>query len=130
MYNTIITACHLVADPTSSSTPSGKTVCKMRACISNNAAKTKCFIDVETWDKQAELCAKYLKKGREVLFQGELCMDSWEKDGKTMNKYYIRASSFQFLGGNPENKKDESASMFSQKTNTADSLDSSEDIPF
>ena len=39
-------------------------------------------IDVETWGKQAENCAKYLEKGKRVLIEGKIKMNSWEKDGK------------------------------------------------
>jgi single-strand DNA-binding protein len=82
MYNTIVTVCHLVTDPELKETNGGKKVCKMRLCISPSNAKTKNFIDAEAWDRQAEVCSEYLKKGRQVLIQGELCMDAWEKDGK------------------------------------------------
>lgn len=133
MYNTIITACHLVNDPELREVGSDKKVCKMRIAISNPNSKTKCFIDCEAWDRNAEICSQYLKKGREVLIQGELCMDSWKQDEKTMTKYFIKASNIQFLSSG---KKDESAQSgaIDQKTEsstkTASSQGSDEDIPF
>ena len=133
MYNTIVTVCHLVSDPELKEIGSGKKVCKMRVCISGQNAKTKNFIDVEAWDRQAEVCSQYLKKGREILIQGELCMDSWEKDGKKASKHFIRANTIQFLGGNGgENKgqpKDSSKQEDSPKSSSS-SYSSEEDVPF
>jgi single-strand DNA-binding protein len=133
MYNTIITACHLVNDPELKEVGSDKKVCKMRIAISNPNSKTKCFIDCEAWDRNAEICSQYLKKGREVLIQGELCMDSWKQDEKTMTKYFIKASNIQFLSSG---KKDESTQSgpverkTQQTTQASSSQSSDEDIPF
>jgi single-strand DNA-binding protein len=133
MYNTIITACHLVSDPELREVGSDKKVCKMRIAISNPNSKTKCFIDCEAWDRNAEICSQYLKKGREVLIQGELCMDSWKQDEKTMTKYFIKASNVQFLSSG---KKDEPAQggNAEQKTQptekSAPNQNLNEDIPF
>lgn len=131
MYNTIVTVCHLVADPELKELSGGKKVCKMRVCVSGSNAKTKNFIDAEAWDRQAEVCSQYLKKGREVLIQGELCMDTWEKDGKKASKHFIRIATVQFLGGNGEGKKDgvpqDAPAKEQQKTDSHHDLD---EIPF
>ena len=81
MYNTIVTAGYLVSDPETRSVGDSK-VCKMRMCISDNKAKDPCFIDVEVWDRQAEVASEYLKKGRSIILNGELKTSSWETDGK------------------------------------------------
>ena len=103
----------------------------MRVCVSSQNAKTKNFIDVEAWDRQAEVCSQYLKKGREVLIQGELCMDTWEKDGKKASKHFIRANTIQFLGGNGGEKKEgQSQDTPKQQSNSNSSYSSEEDVPF
>lgn len=131
MYNTIVTVCHLVSDPELKTIGNDKKVCKMRVCVSGQNAKTKNFIDVEAWDRQAEVCSQYLKKGREILIQGELCMDTWEKDGKKASKHFIRAATIQFLGGNGGEKKDGQPQGDSkQQTNSKSSFSSEEDVPF
>ena len=38
------------------------------------------YVDVDAWDKLAELCGQYLAKGSPVLVEGRLQMDSWEKE--------------------------------------------------
>ena len=55
------------------------------------------FIDVDAWDKLAELCGRYLTKGRSILVEGRLQMDSWEKDGVRHQKLKVRASTIKFL---------------------------------
>lgn len=103
----------------------------MRVCVSSSNAKTKNFIDAEAWDRQAEICSQYLKKGREVLIQGELCMDSWEKDGKKASKHFIRIGSIQFLGGNGDGKKDINSNATTTATqSTASSSPFEDEIPF
>ncbi len=55
------------------------------------------FIDVDAWDKLAELCGQYLSKGRAILVEGRLQMDTWEKDGVRHQKLKVRASTIKFL---------------------------------
>lgn len=124
MYNTLVTVCHLVSDPELRSTPSGKSVCTMRVCVSDKDARDKAFIDVELWEKSAEIAAQYLKKGREVLINGSLCMSSWEKDGQKRSKHYIKAQGFKFLntGGGKKEDGDQDAAPANAGAD--------EDIPF
>ena len=55
------------------------------------------YIDVDAWDKLAELCGQYLAKGRPILVEGRLQMDSWEKDGVKHQKLKVRAATIKFL---------------------------------
>ena len=112
MFNSITAAAYLVKDPVVKTTTTGKKVANLRAGSSTANAKTKCFIDIEYWDKTAEIAEKYLSKGREFIVQGELCMSSREKDGKNFRKYYIRGKDLQFLSSG---KKSESTSEQSEE---------------
>lgn len=125
MYNTIVAAGYLVSDPESREVGSGN-VCKMRMCISDNNSKEPCFIDVELWDRQAEIASEYLKKGRSIILNGELKTSSWEKDGKKMYKNYIRGNSFKFI--NTSSNKEEGAEGSTQKPSAKKAVD--EEIPF
>ena len=55
------------------------------------------FVEVDAWDKLAELCGQYLRKGRSVLVEGRLQMDMWEKDGMKHQKLKIRAMTVKFM---------------------------------
>jgi len=109
MYNNITSVGYLVKDPETRQLNGGKSVTRLRVGISPSNAKTKCFIDLEVWDKLSEIASKYLTKGREFVFSGELAMDTWEnkETGKPQSKYFIRGNNIQFLNSG---KKDDSQS--------------------
>lgn len=134
MYNTIIAAGHLVKDPETRQTSTGKTICTFRMCISDNSAKNKCFIDVESWEKTAEVCAKYLKKGREVIVDGELSLSTWTgKDGSTQNKNFIKADKVKFLSSGGKKESNDSDAPQSDKAPSKPVSHGSEDeddVPF
>lgn len=57
------------------------------------------FFDVTIWGKTAENLKQYLVKGKQILVDGHLRQDRWEKDGQKFNKVYIIAENVQLLGG-------------------------------
>lgn len=55
---------------------------------------------IVVWGPQAEVCQKYLAKGREVYIEGEIQTRSWEdKEGQKRWTTEIRARDVKFLGG-------------------------------
>lgn len=129
MYNSITAVGYLVKDPETRQLNGGKSVTRLRVGISPSNAKTKCFIDVEVWDKLSEIASKYLTKGREFVFSGELAMDTWEnKDtGKNQSKYFIRGNNIQFLNSG---KKDDNKSTDSAPVSVAAGPASDDEPPF
>jgi len=59
------------------------------------------FVSVSAWDRQAELCAEYLGKGRRIAVDGRLKSRSWEEDGKRRSAVEVVARRVEFLGGGP-----------------------------
>jgi single-strand DNA-binding protein len=58
---------------------------------------------VVVWGKLAELCEKYLSKGRQCFVEGRLQTRSWDdKDGNKRYTTEIVAATIQFLGGNAQ----------------------------
>ena len=57
------------------------------------------FIDVTVWDRQAENCCQFLRKGRTVHVEGYLRKDSWEdkNTGEKRSKICLTAERVQFL---------------------------------
>ena len=55
------------------------------------------FVRISTWDRQAELCAQYLAKGRQVAVDGRIRSRSWEEDGKRRSAIEVVANRVQFL---------------------------------
>ncbi len=108
--NKVILVGNLGADPDMRYTPSGAGVCELRVATSDSwtdksgqrQERTE-WHRVIVWGKRAEVCAKYLSKGRQVYVEGRIQTRNYDdKDG---NKRYITeviANDVQFLGGGKE----------------------------
>ena len=64
------------------------------------------FVNVSAWDRQAELCAEYLAKGRRIAVDGRLRSCSWEEEGKRRSALEVVARRVEFLGGGPQRDED------------------------
>jgi len=65
---------------------------------SGNSKEDVCFIGIVAWQKLAESCSRFLKKGSAVLVEGELRSRFKEnEDGSKRNLIEIRAFQIQFL---------------------------------
>jgi len=105
--NKVILVGHLGADPDMRYTPSGQGVCELRLATSESwndkngqrQERTE-WHRIVVWGKRAEVCSKYLSKGRQVFVEGRIQTRTYDdKDG---NKRYITeiiAADVQFLGG-------------------------------
>ena len=135
MYNKILLIGNLVKDPEFKNVGS-TSVAKMRLAIDDAYKKdATIYIDVEAWDKQAEFAQKWLKKGKGVIVDGRLCMDSWEKDGKKETKLYVKSQDIRFSNvsnGKAEDSKQESSSSKPTKNVKQAPQDNEEfaDVPF
>jgi single-strand DNA-binding protein len=65
------------------------------------------FVSVSAWDRQAELCAEYLGKGRRIAVDGRLRSRSWEEEGKRRSAIEVVARRIEFLGGPQHRAEDE-----------------------
>lgn len=96
--------------------------------------QTTTYIDVETWNKQAENCTKFLSKGKKVAIEGKLKMNSWEKDGKKFSKLFCVADRVHFLASedlDSSNTKPQANTTQEEKLeNTQSEIDDIDDIPF
>ncbi|TMK70045.1 MAG: single-stranded DNA-binding protein [Actinobacteria bacterium] len=55
------------------------------------------FVRIVAWERQADLCAQYLTKGKRVGVDGYLRSRTWEEDGKRRRDIDVVARSVQFL---------------------------------
>ena len=93
---------------------------------------------ITVWGKLAEICGKYLSKGRQVYVEGRLQTRSWEDNGQKKYATEIIASTVQFLGSaSGETSTQDRSSSQSQGSdfNFGDfgpepTFNQSEDIPF
>jgi len=111
---------NLTRDPDMKNLASGQAVCRL-SLASNRQFKNRqsgqtvqevCFVDVDVWGAQAESCSKFLAKGRPVLVEGRLKLDTWEdSEGKKQSKHSIVADRVTFLNGNAQVESEEQESL-------------------
>lgn len=104
--NKVMIIGHLGADPELRTVSNGNTVARLNVATSENWTdregqrheKTE-WHRIVVWGKQAEICGKFLSKGRQVYIEGRLQTRSWE-DQNNQKKYTteIIANNVQFLG--------------------------------
>jgi len=106
-YNKVILLGNLTRDPQLSYLPSQTPVCEFGLAV-NRRYRTNdgqqrdetCFVDCQTYGKQAETINQYMQKGRPLLVEGRLRFSQWEdKDGQKRSKLRVVVENFQFLGG-------------------------------
>lgn len=101
--NRIVLSGRLTADPVLRVAGDSKAViCTMRLAIqrrrSNGQDKGAVFIDVTTFDRQAQNCAKYLRKGARVAIDGRLEYSQWKtENGQLHSKHEVIAQEVEFL---------------------------------
>ena len=57
------------------------------------------YFDVTIWGKTAENLKPYLTKGKQIVIDGYLKQDRWEKDGQKFSKVTVVANNVQLIGG-------------------------------
>ncbi len=107
-YNRVILMGNLTRDPEVRFTPGGTPVADIglavnRQWFDKNANERKeevTFLDVTLWGRTAEIAGEYLSKGRPVLIEGRLQMDSWQDKETGQNRYKLKiiGESMQMLG--------------------------------
>ena len=123
--NNCVLSGRLTKDPELKYIPSGTALCNFSIAVNrtytpSNGEKREetCYIDVVVWQRQAEVCAEHLSKGRLVLVEGRLNQQKWEtQDGQKRSKHEIVANMVHFLD-------------FPNNENRGESGESKDDIPF
>jgi single-strand DNA-binding protein len=103
--NRVLLIGNLTKDPELRYTPQGTAVVNLRLAVnrkyrdkSQEMKEDTCFLTVVVWDKQAETCNQYLRKGSPVFIEGRLQSRSWEDNaGQKRSVVEVRAERVQFL---------------------------------
>jgi single-strand DNA-binding protein len=62
------------------------------------------FIDCTVFGKQADVIARYVKKGKALFVEGRLRYEAWEDgQGNKRSKIGVIVDTFQFVGGREDN---------------------------
>jgi single-strand DNA-binding protein len=111
-FNKVILMGNLTRDPEVRYTPSGTAVTDIGLAVNrywfdkqaNERREETTFVDVTLWGRQAEVAGEYLAKGRPVLIEGRLHLDSWDdrETGQKRSKLKVIGETMQLLGSRGE----------------------------
>jgi single-strand DNA-binding protein len=109
--NKVLLTGRLTRDPELRALASGKSVTQFSVATNEYAGHGKEraeYHNVVTWDKLAEICARYLGKGQQVAVEGRIQTRSWDDArGARHWRTEVVASSVEMLSG--RRKKDYAA---------------------
>ena len=133
MFNKVVLVGNLTKDIELRYLPSGTAAARLS--LANNRRYKKqdgtqadevCFIDVNLFNRTAEVANQYLKKGSQVLIEGRLVLESWtDNTGVKRTKQSITAESMQMLG-QPQKTQEQDK----ETQNASTPLGEGEEIPF
>ncbi len=109
-FNKVILLGNLTRDPEVRYTPKGSAVTDLGLAVNRNYTTESgekreevTYVDVVLWARLAEIAGEYLKKGRPVLIEGRLQMDTWDdkQSGQKRTKMRVVGETMQLLGSRP-----------------------------
>ena len=111
-FNKVILLGNLTRDPQVRYTPGGTAVAELGLAVNrtwfdqktNSRREETTFVDVTLWGRQAEVAGEYLAKGRQVLIEGRLQLDTWEdkESGQKRSKLKVVSENMKMVGGRGE----------------------------
>jgi single-strand DNA-binding protein len=105
-YNRVILIGNLTRDPELRYTPKGTAIARIGMAMnrswksdSGEARDETTFVDVDAFGRQAEVIAQYMRKGRPLMIEGRLRLDSWDdkNSGQKRNQLRVVLEQFTFL---------------------------------
>jgi single-strand DNA-binding protein len=106
-YNKVILVGNLTRDPEIKYTPKGTAIADIGLAVNRTYTpdggekrEEVTFIDVTLWGRTAEIVGEYCKKGRPLLVEGRLQLDTWDDKatGQKRSKLKVVGENIQLLG--------------------------------
>ena len=107
-FNKVILIGNLTRDPQVKYTTGGTAVTEIGLAVnrrwldkqSNQWKDETTFVDVTLWGRTAEIAGEYLAKGRPVLIEGRLQLDTWDdrESGQKRSKLRVVGENMTMLG--------------------------------
>jgi single-strand DNA-binding protein len=111
-FNRVILMGNLTRDPQVKYIPSGSAVTEIGLAVNrtwydkntNQKKEEVTFVEVTLWGRQAEIAGEYLSKGRSVLIEGRLQLDTWQdkETGQNRSKLRVVCENMTMVGGRPD----------------------------
>jgi single-strand DNA-binding protein len=109
-FNKVILLGNLTRDPEVRYTPKGSAVTDIGLAVNRvyttetgEKREEATFVDITLWGRTAEIAGEYLKKGRPVLIEGRLQLDTWDdkQSGQKRSKLKVIGETLQLIGARP-----------------------------
>ena len=111
-FNKVILIGNMTRDPQVRYTPGGMAVSDIGLAVNrtwfdkqtNQKKEDVTFVEVTLWGRTAEIAGEYLTKGRQVLIEGRLQLDSWDdkETGQKRSKLKVVGENMTMLGSRQE----------------------------
>lgn len=92
------------------------------------------FINILVWNKTAEFCSKYFRKGSQIAVDGRIQTGSYEKDGQRIYTFEVVADSVYFAESSNKNNNSDASEPSQAQMQHQDGFypvdDSEDDLPF
>ena len=135
-FNKVILVGNLTRDVELRHTPGGTAVGELGLAVnrtwfdkqSNEKKEEVTFVEVTLWGRQAEVASEYLGKGREVLIEGRLQMDSWDDKQTGAKRYKLKVvgESMTMIGGKGGQPRQQESSYTAPETTPVNE----DEVPF
>lgn len=132
--------CHLIGnlanDPEVRTTQSGLMQCSFRLAVQrrfkgSDGQRETDFINIVAWRQTAELCAKYLARGRKIAVTGSLQMRSYQaQDGQKRTVAEVVADNVEFLTSAREAAEQAQSAPQSAHQMGFTEVEDTDDLPF
>lgn len=106
-YNRVVLLGNCTRDPEVKYTPKGTAVTELGLALNRyystdggEKREETTYVDVTLWGRPAEIAGEYVKKGRPVMIEGRLQLDTWDdkQSGQKRSKLKVVAENLQLLG--------------------------------
>ncbi|MBP5248650.1 MAG: single-stranded DNA-binding protein [Lachnospiraceae bacterium] len=98
---------NVTRDPETRTTQTGKTVCSFTVAVNRrrkvDGQPDADFFRVSAWERLADVCAKYLERGKKVCVEGSVSVSTYTgNDGVTRANLEVFAQDVEFLSPRTE----------------------------
>ena len=129
--NKIFLIGNLTRDTDTKTTPNGIQVCSFTIAVKSKGKSARGdeivqYFNCSAWRGLADICSRYLSKGKKVYVSGELFVRTYSaKDGTTKVSLDVQVAEVEFLSPKSESNEEQSGADASGFTDV-----SSDDVPF
>lgn len=107
-YNRVVLIGNLTRDPEIVNFQSGTSAANITLAVNDrrkdkegNYVDETSYIDVTCWGRMGEIVEQYAGKGSQLLVEGHLRQESWEKEGKKFSRIKVVAERVLLMDGGP-----------------------------